>query len=83
MMYDPVRTAGELGFDSGQKQHVFLFFTASRPAPEPTQRSNQGGLRSLSLGVKRLTTHLRFVPRLRVRVVYTHSSSHFHGFVLS
>jgi hypothetical protein len=75
MMYGPFWTTEELGFDSGQKQHVLLFSTASRRAPKPTQRSIQRGLGGLSLGVKRLrydvTTHFSLVPRLSVRDVHT------------
>jgi hypothetical protein len=44
---------GVLGFDSQQVLETFLFTTASRTAPEPTQPPIQWVPGILSLGVKR------------------------------
>jgi hypothetical protein len=46
-------TIGVLGFDSRWGLGIFLFTTASRPAPGPTQPPIQWVAGALSLGVKR------------------------------
>jgi hypothetical protein len=54
----------------GSEGIISLFSAASRPALGPIQPPVQWVRRALSLGVKRsgrkLTTHLRLVPRLRM-----------------
>jgi hypothetical protein len=47
-------TAEESGFDSQQRQQIFIFFTAPRAALGPTQPPIQWILGPLSLGVKQL-----------------------------
>jgi hypothetical protein len=56
------------GFESRQGLGIFLFATASRPALELTQPPVQWVPGFFPLGVKR-TTHLRVVPRSRMREV--------------
>jgi hypothetical protein len=75
-------------FESRQGLGNFLFTTASRPVPEPTQISVQWVPRALSLAVKSgrgvmLTAHLHLVPRSKNAWSYTSTSPiHFYGLVL-
>jgi hypothetical protein len=62
----------ESGLDSGQKQEISLFSTASRPIVEPYQASGGGVLhREWSGRNMNLITHFYLLPRLGM--LYIHS----------
>jgi hypothetical protein len=76
-------TTKEQGFDSWEKQEIFRFSIAFRPALEPTQPPIQyvpGGYTGWSV---KLATHLQVVPRLRMVEGYLHYSIHHQDIVLN
>jgi hypothetical protein len=66
--------AKEFGFDSWQRQKIFLVSTSSRSYLGPTQPPIQWALGSLSPDVKsmgvKLTSYLHLVPKLRMVELY-------------
>jgi hypothetical protein len=60
-------------------------YTPQRPKPAlgPTHPPIQWVPGGLSLGIKRLITHLHLMPRLRMVDLYFHSPIRLHGVVLN
>jgi hypothetical protein len=76
------------GFESRQRLEIFLFITAPRPAPRPTQPPNQWLPGAVSLGVKWPGRKAEHSPpsSAEVKNVWRYTSTlpiRLHGVVLS
>jgi hypothetical protein len=79
--------AERLGFNSRQRQEIFLFYTTSRLVLGPTRLISNGYRELFPQGESgrdmKLTTQVHLVPRSRIVELYLHSLIRLHGVVLN
>jgi hypothetical protein len=86
MKYSDEVRDGRPGFDSRQRQDIFLYSTASRPSLGPTQPPIEWVPMGCFLGEKRPgseANHSLVVPSSRMLELYLHSLLLLRGFLLN